>query len=234
MQLLHAAAKTNAVFDDPNLLSHAGLAPAMALAGRADLSALTAAHVRPGGDAAANPALKVACLVAGMAAGADSIDDMGLLRHGAMETVFGGIRAPSTLGSFLRTFTWGNVRQLGKVHREFLTALAGQAPLLPGAETLTFIDIDSTQERVYGYAKQGAAFGHAKVQGKSLQLKGPEPADLGDQHPAGRPGHGPGPAPRRQRRLRPRRSQPGRRGHRHRPRGRRHRHDHRPVRFRVL
>ena len=175
MQLLHAAAKTNAVFDDPNLLSHAGLAPAMALAGRAGLSALTAAHVRPGGDAAANPALKVACLVAGMAAGADSIDDMGLLRHGAMETVFGGIRAPSTLGSFLRTFTWGNVRQLGKVHREFLTALAGQAPLLPGAETLTFIDIDSTQERVYGYAKQGAAFGHAKVQGKSLQLKGLNP-----------------------------------------------------------
>lgn len=93
-----------------------------------------------------------------------------------MGTVFAGIRAPSTLGSFLRTFTWGNVRQLGRVHREFLTALAGQAPLLPGAETLTWIDIDPTQQRVYGYAKQGAAFGHARVQGKSLHLKGLNPA----------------------------------------------------------
>ena len=174
MQLLHATAKTRAVFDDPNLIAHAGLAPVMALAGRAGLAALSA-RVRPAGDAAANPALKVACLVAGMAAGADSIDDMSLLRHGAMGTVFAGIRAPSTLGSFLRCFTWGNVRQLGAVHRAFLAELARRTPLLPGAETLTFIDVDSTQERVYGYAKEGAAFGHAKVQGKSLQLKGLNP-----------------------------------------------------------
>jgi hypothetical protein len=64
-------------------------------------------------------------LVAGMTAGADSIEGMDLLRDGAMETVFGGVRAPSTLGSFLRSFTWGNVRQLDKAHRGLTAALAG-------------------------------------------------------------------------------------------------------------
>ena len=62
-----------------------------------------------------NAHLKVGCLVAGMIAGADSIDDLSLLRHGAMPALFGGVRAPSTLGSFLRSFTWGNVLQLQKV-----------------------------------------------------------------------------------------------------------------------
>ena len=107
-----------------------------------------------------------------MIAGADSIDDMGLLRHGALPDLFGGLRAPSTLGSFLRSFTWGNVLQLQKVHREFLAELARRAPLLPGADVLAFLDIDSQQKRVYGYAKQGAAFGHTKIQGKSLLVRG--------------------------------------------------------------
>jgi hypothetical protein len=172
VRLLHTLAKTRVSFDDPNLISHAGLVPLAALAERAGLHELAAAHVRPGGDCGANAGLKVACLAAGMAAGADSIDDMGLLRHGAMEKVLGGVRAPSTLGSFLRAFTWGNVCQLNKVHRESLAALAREAPLLPGAETLAFIDIDSTQKRVYGYQKQGAKFGHTKIQGKSLLVKG--------------------------------------------------------------
>jgi hypothetical protein len=94
-----------------------------------------------------------------MAAGADSIDDMDVLRHGAMDILFGGVRAPSTLGSFLRSFTWGNVRQLQAVSRVFLSVLAGAAPLLPGKDVLAFIDIDSMQKRVYGHAKAGAAFG---------------------------------------------------------------------------
>ena len=172
MRLLHTLAKTRASFDDPNLMSHAGLVPAMAFAERARLHELAAEYVRPAGGQGANAGLKVACLVAGMAAGADSIDDMGLLRHGAMEKVFGGVRAPSTPGSFLRAFTWGNVSQLGRAHREFLVNLARDAPLLPGAETLAFIDIDSTQKRVFGYRKQGARFGHTKIQGKSLLVKG--------------------------------------------------------------
>ena len=172
MRLLHSLAKTHASFDDPNLVSHAGLVPVMALADRAGLADLAAEHVRPGGDCGASAHLKVPCLVAGMAAGADSIDDMGLLRHGAMSTLFGGVRAPSTLGSHLRSYTWGNAAQLEKAGREFLIALAREAPLLPGAGTLAFIDIDSMQKRVYGHKKQGARFGHTKIQGKSLLARG--------------------------------------------------------------
>ena len=107
-----------------------------------------------------------------MAAGADCIDDMDLLRHGAMDALFGGVRAPSTLGSHLRSYTWGNVTQLEKAGREFLAELARQAPLLPGAGTLAFIDIDSMQKRVFGHQKQGARFGHTKIAGKSLLVRG--------------------------------------------------------------
>jgi hypothetical protein len=144
----------------------------MALAGRAGLAALVREHVRVGGPCGVNAQLKAGCLVAGMAAGADSIDDMDVLRHGAMPEIFGGIRAPSTLGSFLRSFTWGNVRQLDAVGRRLLAELAGRAPLLPGADVLAFIDMDSMQKRVYGHAKQGAGFGHTKIQGKSLLVRG--------------------------------------------------------------
>ena len=174
MQLLHSPARTRAVFDDLTLLPNAGLAPLLSLAGRAGLPGLLAG-VRPGGPCGAGAVTKAMCLVAGMAAGADSIEGMDLLRDGAMETVFGGVRAPSTLGSFLRSFTWGNVRQLDKAHRGLAAALAADPRLLPGKEEVTFIDVDSTQHRVYGYQKEGAAFGHAKVQGKSLLLKGLNP-----------------------------------------------------------
>jgi hypothetical protein len=172
VRLLHALAKTIASFDDPHLVSHAGLVPVMALAERAGLGELVAEHVRPAGECGVNAHLKVPALVAGMAAGADSIDDMDVLRHGAMGTLFGGIRAPSTLGSHLRSYTWGNVSQLEKAGREFLAELARRTPLLPGAATLAFIDIDSMQKRVYGHAKQGAKFGHTKIQGKSVLVRG--------------------------------------------------------------
>ena len=172
MRLLHSLEKIHATFDDPNLVSRAGLIPVMALAQRAGLAGLVAAHVRPGGPCGVNAELKIGCLVAGMAAGADSIDDMDLLRHGAMAELFGGIRAPSTLGSHLRSYTWGNVRQLETVHRELLGELARRAPLLPGRDTLAFVDIDAMQKRVYGHKKQGAAFGHTKIQGKSLLVRG--------------------------------------------------------------
>ena len=99
----------SAGFDDPNLVSCARL---VALAGRAGLHDLAATHVRVPGPAGSNPDVKVAALVAGMVAGADSIDDMDLLRHGGMGRVFTAGRAPSTLGTFLRAFTFGHVRQL--------------------------------------------------------------------------------------------------------------------------
>ena len=82
------------------------------------------------------------------------------------------MRAPSTLGSFLRSFTWGNARQLEAVHREFLAELACRTPLLPGKDVLAFVDIDSQQKRVFGYQKQGAAFGFTKIGGKSLLVRG--------------------------------------------------------------
>jgi hypothetical protein len=169
--LSHSLDKTRAVFDDPNLLTHAGLAPLTALADRAGLPGLLAG-VRPAGPCGVNAATKVSCLLGGMAAGADSIDDMDLLRDGAMETLLDGVRAPSTLGSHLRSYTWGNVRQLGKAHRGLAAALADDARLLPGKEALAFIDIDSTQKRVYGYDKDGAAYGHTKIAGKEVMVKG--------------------------------------------------------------
>jgi len=138
MRLLHDLAKTRASFDDPNLVSRAGLVPLMALAARCGLPDLADEHVRIGRRAGVNADLKVSCLVAGMAAGADCIDDMNVLRHGAMGRLFGGVRAPPALGTFLRSFTWGNARQLEAVHRDFLAGLAQAAPLLPGKEVVAF------------------------------------------------------------------------------------------------
>ena len=172
MRLSHDPAKTHASFDDPNLVSRAGLVPVMALARRCGLADLVGEHVTIASPAGVNPHLKIPCLVAGMAAGTDSIDDMDVLRHGAMMEVFGGIRAPSTLESFLRSFTWGNVRQLDAVARQLLAELASRAPLLPGADVLAFADMDSMQKRVYGHARDGAGFGHTKIQGKSLMVRG--------------------------------------------------------------
>jgi Transposase DDE domain group 1 len=172
MRLSHDPMKTRACFDDPNLVSRAGLVPVMALAERAGLHALVRRHVQITAKTGVYPEVKVACLVAGMAAGADSIDDMDLLRHGAMTDLFDGVRAPSTLGSFLRSFTWGNVRQLEKAGRELLAGLARLAPLLPAADQLAFVDIDSMQRRVYGHKKQGAAFGHTKISGKTVLVRG--------------------------------------------------------------
>jgi hypothetical protein len=172
MQLLHTAAKTGACFDDPNLTSHVGLVPAMRLAQNVGLEELVSEHVRVAAKVGANPGVKIGSLVAGMVAGADTIDGMDLVRHGALPATFGGIRAPSTLGSFLRAFDHGNVRQLGAVHRRVLVGLAEQTPLLPGADMLAFVDIDAMQRRVYGGTKQGAAFGHAKIASKSLLVRG--------------------------------------------------------------
>jgi hypothetical protein len=172
MRLSHDPPKISACFDDPNLVSRAGLVPVVGLAERAGLLALTREHVRISARTGVFAEAKVGCLVAGMAAGADSIDDMDVLRHGAMGDLFDGVRAPSTLGSFLRSFTWGNVRQLEKVSRLVLADLARRAPLLPGAGRLAFIDMDSSQRRVYGHHKQGAAFGHTKISGKTVLVRG--------------------------------------------------------------
>lgn len=162
--------KISARFDDPNLVSCAGLVPVMALAERAGLHDLVDAHVRVPGSAGSNPVVKVAALVAGMLAGADSIDDLDLLRHGAMDRVFTAGRAPSTLGTFLRGFTFGHVRQLDAVASRFLVGLASAAPLLRGADQVAYLDIDDTMRETYGYQKQGAGYGYNKIKGLNAFL----------------------------------------------------------------
>jgi hypothetical protein len=158
----------SATFDEPNLVSSAGLVPLLRLAERAGLHSAANQRVRlpeTAGSAGANAGAKITSIVAGMVTGADSIEDVDVIRHGGLPRLFGGIRAPSTLGTFLRGFTWGNVRQLDAVARETLTGLARDTPLLPGADSYAFLDIDSTVNRVYGYAKQGADYGYTRVRG---------------------------------------------------------------------
>lgn len=175
MRLRHDAPVVRATFDDPNLVSCAGLVPVMDLALRAGLHDAVAERVRLPTDKGANPAGKVATIVAGMLAGADSIDDLDVARHGGMRSLFTNVYAPSTLGSFLRTFTHGHVRQLQAAARDTLIGLAARTPLLAGADTLCFVDIDSMLRRVYGKQKQGIGFGHAKVGGYNVWLRGYNP-----------------------------------------------------------
>ena len=161
------------MFDDPNLVSSAGLVPVLALADSADLRGLADAHLSVPTDKGAHAGLKVASLVAGMVAGADCIDDMALLRHGGMNKVVNGAYAPSTLGSFLRAFTFGHVRQLDALASRFLTGLAGRAPLLAGGDLQSgpiLVDVDDTIIEVHGYAKQGAGFGYSGVRGLNALL----------------------------------------------------------------
>ena len=167
MQPCHSFAALSVRFDDPNLVSCAGLVPVVELARRSGLVDLVEQRSTVPG---ANASAKVSTLVAGMLAGADSIEDMDLLRHGGMGRLFAGVRAPSTLGTFLRGFTFGHVRQLDAVAAGVLAGLARQCPLLPGAEAVAFVDIDDTVRRTYGHAKQGAGYGYSGVKGLNALL----------------------------------------------------------------
>lgn len=172
MQVSHAARTVSASFDDPNLVSAAGLVPIMRLAEAAGLRALAQEWLSVPTDKGANAGVKVASLVGGMVAGADSIDDMALLRHGGMRKLFTACYAPSTLGSFLRQFTFGHVRQLDAVASRFLRGLTHEAPLLPGDDAggYVFLDVDDTIIEVHGYQKQGAGFGYSGVRGINALL----------------------------------------------------------------
>jgi hypothetical protein len=165
MQLSHDFSRVRHSFDDPNLVAFGGLVPVLELARRAGLHELVAGRCTPADvPGSANAALKIPALVAGMVAGADSIDDMDLLRHGGMPIAFAGIRAPSTLGTFLRTFSFGHVRQLDSVAAGLLAGLARHAPVI-GAGDLVLVDVDDTMRQTHGYAKQGVAYGYSKVKG---------------------------------------------------------------------
>jgi Transposase DDE domain group 1 len=154
------------VFDDERVVSDAGLMLAATLAARLGIEALAQrlVRLRPKRPGAGNAGRKVMSLIYAMALGADSIDDTDVLRAGRARRLLGGwVAAPSTLGTFLRAFTFGHVRQLDRLLAESLTR-AWQAGAGPGDGRLT-IDVDSFVREVHGHAKQGAAFGYTRKRG---------------------------------------------------------------------
>ncbi|MCE3556557.1 IS1380 family transposase, partial [Pseudonocardia sp. RS11V-5] len=150
--------------------SCAGLVPVVALAARCGLRTLLADTLTLTGKGTANAAAKILAVIAGMVSGADSIDDLDLLRHGGMTRVFDQVRAPSTLGTFLRRFTFGHVRQLDAVAARLLARLATATPLLAGADQVAYLDLDDTVRQTYGYAKQGAGRGYTGIKGLNALL----------------------------------------------------------------
>jgi hypothetical protein len=153
-------------FDDERVVCDAGVMVVATLAGRLGIEALAGRVVRLRRDrpGAANAARKVMALVYAMVLGADSIDDCDVLRAGRTRRLLGGwLPAPSTLGTFLRAFTFGHVRQLDKLLAESLTR-AWKAGAGPGGGRLV-IDVDSFVGEVCGYQKQGAAYGYTKLFG---------------------------------------------------------------------
>jgi hypothetical protein len=169
----------SARFDEDNLVSHAGLVPVLGLAEQTRLPeiitekvSIKTSRIKSG---AANPMPKLISVMAGMCSGADSIDDLEVLRAGGMPILFDGVYAPLTLGTLLREFSFGHARQLESVLREHLVALAARTELLTGIDQQAFIDIDSLLRPVYGHAKQGASYGHTKIAGKQVLRKGLSP-----------------------------------------------------------
>ena len=153
-------------FDEERLISDAGLLLTASLADRLGIEQLVNESVwlDPRAPGACLPGRKVLSLVHGMLAGADSIDDMNVLRAGSTGLVLGHrVMAPSTLGTFLRAFTFGHVRQLDRVLDQALTR-AWAAGAGPGDGPLV-IDIDSFVGEVHGYHKQGASYGYTKKLG---------------------------------------------------------------------
>jgi hypothetical protein len=153
------------VFDDERAVANAGVVLPVVLAGRLGIEAVVDRMVDLGDRAgAANPGRKVMTLVSAMALGADCIDDCDVLRSGQTGAVLGhGVSAPSTLGTFLRAFTFGHVRQLDRVLADCL-GRAWVAGAGPGDGRLV-IDVDSFVGEVYGYDKQGAGYGYTHKRG---------------------------------------------------------------------
>jgi len=161
----HAIDRLEATFDDESLVANAGLVVPATLMVRLGLESLVNATVRLGGRVGGSrPGRKVCSLVATILAGGTHIDHADMLRAGATRRVLPfRVMAPSTLGTFLRAFTFGHVRQLDKVIGEMIRR-AWAAGADPGDAPMT-IDVDSTICEVHGKQKHGAAYGHTKVLG---------------------------------------------------------------------
>ena len=153
------------VFDDEGLVADAGLLVAAVLMDRLGLEELVDETVRLGGRVGgANPGRKTLTLVASMLVGGSHIDHVDRLRSGSTERVLGfGVMAPSTVGTFLRSFSWGHTRQLDKA-AEVALGRAWEAGAGPGDGPLT-LDLDSTICAVSGKAKAGASYGYTKELG---------------------------------------------------------------------
>jgi len=156
---------TRVVFDDERAVANAGVVLPAVLAGRLGIEAVVDQMVDLGDrTGAANPGRKVMTLVSAMALGADCVDDCDLLRSGQTRAVLGhGVSAPSTLGTFLRAFTFGHVRQLDRVLAESLCRAwaAGAGPV----DGRLVVDVDSFVGEVYGSDKQGAGYGYTHKRG---------------------------------------------------------------------
>ena len=168
---MKACHRVRPVFDDPNLVGCAGLLPALLLGESAGLSDLLGEHLSVD---SANAAVKSTGVIAGMLTGADSIDDLNVLRHGGMPRLFDDIRAPSTYGTYLRTFTHGHVQQLDAAGSRLLAGLTSRVPgLIRGGsdpDGIAYLDLDDTIREVHGYAKQAAAYGYSKVFGLNAMV----------------------------------------------------------------
>jgi hypothetical protein len=156
---------TRVVFDDERVVANAGVLLASVLAERLGIEAVVDRTVDLGDRAgSANPGRKVMTLVSAMALGADCIDDCEVLRSGQTRAVLGHrVAAPSTLGTFLRAFTFGHVRQLDRVLADTV-GRAWAAGAGPGEEPLV-VDVDSFVGEVYGYDKQAAGYGYTHKRG---------------------------------------------------------------------
>ena len=174
-------------FDDANLTATTGLVPIMSLAqmaGLPDLAEDRLTVTTTGADKRANPAPKLATLVAGMAAGADSIDDMNILRHGGMQHLFDRVYAPSTLGFVLRSFAFGHVRQLDAISSRFpKTNLNEHTPPLPASEDTGQSDgvrrCRRHRHRCPPASKQAAGFGYQGSRGLNALLATASTGDSG-------------------------------------------------------
>jgi hypothetical protein len=179
VRVSHRFTPGSARFDEDNLVSHAGLVPLLGLAEQTGLPqilaakvSITTSRIKSG---AAKPVPKLVGVIAGMCAGADSIEDLDVLRAGGMPILFEDVYAPSTLGVLLREFSFGHARQLESVLRAHVCALTQRTPVLAGLAEQAFVDIDSLLRPVYGHAKQGASYGHTKIAGRQVLRKGLSP-----------------------------------------------------------
>jgi hypothetical protein len=156
--------RVEVVFDDRRAVSDVGVVLVATIVGRLGIGALADRLVRLGAVAgAANPGRKIVTLIYAMVLGASCIDDCEVLRSGSLSRLLGRVAAPSTIGTFLRAFTFGHVRQLDQLLAETLVR-AWQAGAGPGGGRLT-VDVDSFVGEVHGYKKQGAAFGYTRQRG---------------------------------------------------------------------